>query len=115
MNEQHNADYHAAALPPTQTQSVPQNELFHQRRAMSRRMASALVAAMAELDTSFEILAVRLNRQSGELRACMYRLIDGNPKSQDMESAIDMATALGTMIMPSVARPRPAQGVRVSG
>ena len=85
-------------------------ETFSQaRRALSRRVAAELVKCMAETDSDFAFMAVRLGKDEQWVRAHLYGLIDGQSRSLDVVS--DLALAMGATWAVSVQAYEPPRPV----
>lgn len=77
---------------------IPREELDRARRKMCRRIAAALVGAMAETDTGFDTIAARLGRSEASCRAFLRSMIDGTPPRNGLDLMSDFAFAMGCEI-----------------
>ena len=72
---------------------IPKVELERAHRKLSRRVASCIVRAMAETDTSISDIAARLGRDENRVLAKLVEFIMGDGGSLDWIS--DMLLACG--------------------
>ena len=70
-----------------------EKELMRARRKVCRKVASVLIRAMAETDSDFAFLAMRLGKPEDGLRKWLYSLIDGT--APDFDRMSDLALAMG--------------------
>lgn len=73
---------------------IPQEELDRACRKMCRRIAAALVRAMAETDTDFATIAARTTRSEESLRSFIRALIDGKAPRNGLEMMAIFAVAM---------------------
>lgn len=72
---------------------IPREILDAACRKMCRRIASTLIRAMAETDTSFALMAVRIGVPEKKVRKWMDALLDGT--GTRLRPISDMCTAMG--------------------
>lgn len=80
---------------------IPQEELDRARRTTCRRVASAIVKAMAETDTSRKQIGDRVGGEPDDILAVVIRLTDGEPVALDKVS--DIFVAMGVELTMSLA------------
>lgn len=74
-------------------------QLLRARRLLTRRVAAALMAAMAETDSSFEQMAHRLGMKSDVLlRSWFHSLVDGDSKNVPLDVISDMFLGCGVQL-----------------
>lgn len=83
-------------------EAIPKELLEKARRVTCRRIAAAVVQCMADTDTSFTEMAVRLDRKEETVRGWLTKLTDG--ESIDLDSVSDMMTAMGAELAYSIQR-----------
>lgn len=62
------------------------------RRKTCRRVASALIRGMAETDSGFEFIAMRLGKSEQEIEQWMFSMVRGN--ARDLNEVSDLALAM---------------------
>lgn len=72
---------------------VTEMDMARARRKMKRKIASALIAAMAETDADYKFIATRLGQDAEEIERWLVGLISGDSKCGD--EASDLLLALG--------------------
>lgn len=74
-------------------------------RVMCRRLAAALVRAMADTDTSLEDIAIRTGHSKDRVRRFIKALIDGKSQQNGLDMMSDFAGAMGCEVEFTVRRP----------
>lgn len=93
-------------------QRIPVEKLLWAHRRLCRRVASTIIAAMAETDVGFTLMATRLGVDEKVCRRWINKLIDGT--ATDLREMSDMACAMEFMWEVSVrplSDPTPTDGL----
>lgn len=92
----------------SETKPTPKEQIRAAVRRFRRSAAAGIVAAMAETDTSFSVMAFRMSRREKTVRRWLMNLADGRraDKKDCLRYIADMATALDCRVEFSL-RPLP--------
>lgn len=79
----------------SQIEPIHAEALAFARRRMARKIAAAIVGAMAECDFNFTQIAARLGKTEKDISAWMSRLFDGDGSGAQMDHLSDILLAMG--------------------
>lgn len=65
------------------------------RRRMARKIASAIVSAMAECDFNFTQIAARIGKTEKDISGWMAKLFDGDGSGAQLDHVSDILLAMG--------------------
>lgn len=73
---------------------IPEEALAFARRRMARKMAAAIVLAMAETDYSFAQIGPRVGRTEAQISDWMRKLFDGDGSGAALDHVSDILVAM---------------------
>ena len=77
---------------------IPREELDRAVRISCRRLAAVIVKCMADTDTSFALIAVRVDMTAEAVRAKLNTLMDGDCSNTSLGDAAVILWAMGARL-----------------
>ena len=81
--------------PSGECKPVAQTVLMRERRQLRRRVAAAIVTAMAESDCDFKKMSSRCGRSEKSIRQTLHALIEGKEVPGEIEYFSDVLLSMG--------------------